>query len=111
MCKNLHEKCFTKNEVAKLLSVSKNNISMKLNTGKLKGFALGDEVVILQRDLLDYLVNNENRYIKAIEYLEEFFPTEDNDPMGYCPDCGLPLTERNFEFVDETNSNDDLSIN
>ena len=104
MHNNLYETYFTKNEVAKLLSVSKNNISMKLNTGKIKGFALGDEVVLLRRDLINYLLSNENRYAKAIDHLEEFFPTEDNDPIGYCPDCGLPLTEKNYEFNESDES-------
>lgn len=104
MLHNLFEAYFTKKEVAKQLSVSKNNISMKLNTGKLKGYAFGDEVVILRRDLMDYLLSNENRYAKAIDNLEEFFPTVDNDPMGYCPDCGLPLTEKNYEFNESDES-------
>lgn len=96
MITNLNEKYFSKLEIAILLNVSKETISQYLNSGILKGYAFGDRVVILQRDLLKYLDDYTDSDQDLIQYLEESCPTTGNQSRGYCPRTGKPLTERDF---------------
>lgn len=96
MITDFNEQYFSKLEIAILLNVSKETISQYLNSGILKGYALGDRVVILQRDLRKYLEYHTDSNKELLQHLEESCPTIGNQSKGYCPDSGKPLTERDF---------------
>lgn len=109
---DIQELYFTKSHVARMLGIQKKDISKLIEIGTLSGYVQGGKVVILRRDLMDYVNYHAEFYLDLIDFLDKEYSIEGNAPRGYCCDSGMPLTERNSIMeVDDYFEKEDIPVN